>query len=106
VVIELAGCFQEHWRDEPRSLEAKGRSPRSSGNPSNQVKMRPKPVLELELRPVAAPTQANPGAYVYVLLPSLEELIGDPDFARGDPIRVQGGEGWSWSGRNPPWAGH
>ena len=63
--------------------------------------MRPKSVLELELRPVAAPTQADPGAYVYVLLPTLEELIGDPSFARCDPIRVQGNDHWSWSDRNP-----
>jgi hypothetical protein len=63
--------------------------------------MRPKPVLELELRPVAAPTQADPGGYVYVLLPTLEELIGVPAFARCDPIRVQVNDHWSWSGRNP-----
>jgi hypothetical protein len=67
--------------------------------------MRPKPVLELELRPVAAPTRADPGGYVYVLLPTLEELIGNPGFARCDPIRLQGNDHWieggSWSGRNP-----
>ncbi len=66
--------------------------------------MRPKPVLELELRPVAAPTQADPGAYVYVLLPTLEELIGVPAFARCDPIRVQGIDG-RFSG-DPPRAGN
>jgi hypothetical protein len=45
-----------------------------------------KPRLELELRPVAAPAHASPGACVYVLLPSLAELLATPGFGDQDPI--------------------
>jgi len=61
--------------------------------------MNPKPLLELELRPVAAPAAASAGACVYVLLPTLEELVGAPGFGRRDPICLPG------SGRPfDPWA--
>lgn len=43
-----------------------------------------KPLLELELRPVQAP--AGDGTRVFVLLPSLEELVGFPGFGRKDAI--------------------
>src|SRR5262245_5212008 len=66
--IALAAGFQEHWRDEPRSLNATTAT--TGRNCLGRVKMRPKPIRELELRPVAAPTQDHPGAYVYVLLPT------------------------------------
>jgi hypothetical protein len=46
----------------------------------------PKPIVELELRPVAAPAHASPGARVYVLLPSLSELLAAPGFGDHNPI--------------------
>jgi hypothetical protein len=45
-----------------------------------------KPLLELELQRVAAPSAASPGARVYMLLPSLEELVGRIGFGRNNPI--------------------
>jgi hypothetical protein len=45
-----------------------------------------KPLLELELRPVAAPAQATAGAVVYALLPPVDELLGAPGFACRDAI--------------------
>lgn len=42
--------------------------------------MTPKPLLELELRPVEAPSHATPGARVFVLLPPLDQLVGRPGF--------------------------
>ncbi|HEY0572237.1 MAG TPA: hypothetical protein VGD16_11950 [Enterovirga sp.] len=48
--------------------------------------MTPKPLLELELRPVEAPSHASPGARVFVLLPPLDELVGHPGFGAGRPI--------------------
>jgi hypothetical protein len=45
-----------------------------------------KPLLELELRPVEAPAGASAGACVYVLLPSLEELLDQPGFGCHAPI--------------------
>jgi hypothetical protein len=45
-----------------------------------------KPLLELELRPVAAPAQATAGAVVYALLPPVEELLGMPGFGCRDAI--------------------
>jgi hypothetical protein len=46
----------------------------------------PKPLLELELRPVAAPAQATAGAIVYMLLPQVDELLGRPGFGCRDAI--------------------
>ena len=70
----------------------------------------PKPVLELELRPVEAPTGASAGACVYVLLPTLEELVGRPGFGRGDPICLPGSlrpiDGWTLFGRSRGWTLH
>jgi hypothetical protein len=72
--------------------------------------MRPKALLELELRPVAAHPEANPGACVYVLLPTLEELIGKPGFGRCDPIWLPGSrpwiDGWTMFGRHRRWTRH
>jgi hypothetical protein len=48
--------------------------------------MTPKPLLELELRPVEAPSHATPGARVFVLLPPLDELVGRPGFGASRPI--------------------
>lgn len=45
-----------------------------------------KPLLELELRLVAAPAAATPGARVYALLPPLEELVGRDGFGRNGSI--------------------
>jgi hypothetical protein len=42
----------------------------------------------LDLRPVAAPSSATPGATVYVLLPSLEQLLGRPGFGIQAPIAM------------------
>jgi hypothetical protein len=53
--------------------------------------MTPKPLLELELRRIAAPAQASEGAAVYALLPTLEELLGAPGFGRRDPIMLPDG---------------
>jgi hypothetical protein len=69
----------------------------------------PKPLLELELRPVEAPAGASEGACVYVLLPTLEELVGCPGFGRDDPICLTGAhrpvDGWTLFGtsRNRGW---
>jgi hypothetical protein len=49
-----------------------------------------KPLLELELRPVEAPAHATAGAKVFVLLPSLDELLGRPGFGVSDPICLPG----------------
>lgn len=49
-----------------------------------------KPLLELELRPVAAPAHASAGACVYVLLPSLGELLVAPGFGEQNPICLPG----------------
>jgi len=43
-----------------------------------------KPVLDL--RPVEAPAGASPGATVYVLLPTLDQLLGHPGFGLKSPI--------------------
>ncbi len=63
-----------------------------------------KPLLELELRPVEAPAHATGGACVYVLLPTLEELLACPGFARRDPICLPGScrpiDGWTLFGRD------
>jgi hypothetical protein len=57
-----------------------------------------KPLLELELRPVEAPAHASAGACVYVLLPTLEELLGVPGFGARGPICLPGAprpvDGW------------
>jgi hypothetical protein len=47
-----------------------------------------KPLLELDLRPIEAPSWATPGAQVFVLLPALDELLGCPGFGAADPICV------------------
>lgn len=49
-----------------------------------------KPLLELELRPVEAPSHATPGARVFVLLPRLDELVGVAGFGQARPIMVPG----------------
>jgi hypothetical protein len=49
-----------------------------------------KPMLELELRPVEAPSHATPGARVFVLLPRLDELLGEPGFGSAQPIVLPG----------------
>ena len=49
-----------------------------------------KPLLELELRPVEGHPLASPGATVFVLLPSLDELVGSPGFGSVDPICLPG----------------
>ncbi len=49
--------------------------------------MTTKPLLELNLRPTEAPACASSGAKVYVLLPSLQELLGAPGFGRWDAIQ-------------------
>jgi hypothetical protein len=58
----------------------------------------PKPLLELELRPVEAPAHASAGACVFVLLPTLGELLGKPGFGSRDPICLPGAtrpvDGW------------
>jgi hypothetical protein len=43
----------------------------------------------VELRPVAAPTEAPAGMQVFILLPDLDELLGVPGFGLRDPIRVR-----------------
>jgi hypothetical protein len=51
----------------------------------------------LELRPVEASRDGD--ARVYVLLPTLEELLGQPDFGRRNPIFLPGHQrpldGWA-----------
>ena len=47
-----------------------------------------KPLLELHLRAIDAPACATPGASVYVLLPTLEELVGVPGFGSCDSILI------------------
>jgi hypothetical protein len=49
-----------------------------------------KPLLQLELRPVAAPKCATSGARVFMLLPELDVLVGRPGFGRIAPIEVPG----------------
>lgn len=71
-----------------------------------------KPVLELDLRPVEAPAHASAGACVYVLLPTLEELLGVPGFGAGSPICLPGArrpiDGWTLFGgpRERGWTLH
>jgi hypothetical protein len=52
----------------------------------------------LELRAVEA-AQGRPATRVFVLLPSLEELLGAPDFGHRDPIFLPGHvrplDGWA-----------
>jgi hypothetical protein len=60
-----------------------------------------KSVLHLELQPVEASGE-DAGMRVYVLLPTLEELLGEPTFGRRDPIFLPGHErpldGWALFG--------
>jgi len=53
----------------------------------------------LELRPVAPGRDEPAEMRVYVLVPSLEELLGAPDFGRRDPIFLPGHrrplDGWA-----------
>ena len=57
-----------------------------------------KSVLHLELCRVE-PSSEGADMRVYVLLPTLEELLGAPDFGRRDPIFLPGHErpldGWA-----------
>jgi len=57
-----------------------------------------KSVLHLELRPV----EGGEDTRVYVLLPTLEELLGQPNFGRRDPIFLPGHarplDGWALFG--------
>jgi hypothetical protein len=57
-----------------------------------------KSVLHLELSRVE-PSSEDAEMRVYVLLPTLEELLGQPDFGRRDPIFLPGHErpldGWA-----------
>jgi len=57
-----------------------------------------KSVPHLELRPVQA-SSADADTRVYVLLPTVEELLGQPDFGRRNPIFLPGHErpldGWA-----------
>jgi hypothetical protein len=52
-----------------------------------------------ELRPVPAPAEMGPDARAYVLLPSLDEILGVPGFAAADPIVLPGAsrplDGWA-----------
>ncbi|MGD9846872.1 MAG: hypothetical protein AB7O60_17515 [Variibacter sp.] len=76
--------------------------------------MRPsKPFVELELRPVEAPSCASEGARVFMLLPTVDELLGVTAFGSPRPInlpedsRLRGG--WSIIGRmvrHPDWTVH
>ncbi len=47
-----------------------------------------RPQVDLELRPVDAPSWATPGATVYVMLPALDVLVGEPGFGTVDPIAL------------------
>ncbi|MCZ7659122.1 MAG: hypothetical protein M5U07_15320 [Xanthobacteraceae bacterium] len=55
-----------------------------------------------ELRPVEAPAEMGPGARAFVLLPTLEEILGIPGFAASDPIMLPGAsrplDGWTLFG--------
>jgi hypothetical protein len=48
----------------------------------------PKPFIELELRPVEAPSYATAGARVFMLLPTVDELLGVPAFGHPRPITL------------------
>jgi hypothetical protein len=80
--------------------------------PIERPMITPKPLLELELRPVEAPAQASGGACVYVLLPTLEELLGHPGFGAIEPICLPGArrpiDGWTLFGtaRERGWTLH
>ncbi len=57
-----------------------------------------KPFVELELRPVAAPSCATAGARVFMLLPTLDELLGATAFGEPRPILLaeQNGRHGGW----------
>jgi hypothetical protein len=59
----------------------------------------PKPFIELELRPVEAPSCATEGARVFMLLPTVDELLGVPAFGQPRPIALAKGAvprgGWA-----------
>lgn len=61
----------------------------------------PKSFVDLELRRIPAGEEET-GFTVYVLLPSLEELLGQPDFGHRDPIFLPGRarplDGWTMFG--------
>ena len=73
----------------------------------------PKPFVELELRPVEAPSYATEGARVFMLLPTVDELLGVPAFGLPRPITLPEGSrlrgGWAIIGqtkRHPDWTVH
>ena len=55
-----------------------------------------------ELRPVEAPAEMGPDARAYVLLPTLDEILGIPGFAARDAIVLPGTprplDGWALFG--------
>jgi hypothetical protein len=61
-----------------------------------------KSLFDLRLRRVEESGEDHPDACVYVLLPTLEELFGRPDFGRHDPIFLPGTarplDGWALFG--------
>jgi hypothetical protein len=65
-----------------------------------------KALLDLTLRPVGNSCGDPADLRVYVLLPSLDELLGRPGFGRRDPIFLPGHrrplDGWALFGRRPP----
>jgi hypothetical protein len=58
-----------------------------------------KSALHLELRAVEGPGDGRPDARTFVLLPTLEELLSEPDFGHREPIRLPGHvrplDGWA-----------
>ena len=58
----------------------------------------PKSPFDLELRPVASGSAAG-GVRVFVLLPTLDALLGTPAFGQGIPISLPGSQrpadGWA-----------
>lgn len=69
-------------------------------------------LVQLELRPVEAPAHASEGACVFMLLPTLDELLGLPGFGSGNQICLPGArrpvDGWTLFGgaRERGWTLH